>query len=1028
MEAGTQVRLVGDPSRIGVLTGRKRGTRLQVQFPNTTSFVPEDQLEAVEKVSTDPFELLEQGRLGRAIDLRRVLTHVRLTGRLADLIYSMETTKTDFYPYQFKPVLKMLNAPNNGLLIADEVGLGKTIEAGLIWTELRSRFDFRRLLVLCPSMLRKKWRRELSVRFGVEAEILGARETHERLERALRAGSFGSFAIVGSIQGLRPSKSSRASRELLEFLEEYTYEEPIVDFLIVDEAHYLKNPESKSHRLGQRLRHVASHVAFLSATPVHLGSPDLFHLLHLLDENTFHHQGIFDEVLRANAPLVRARDAMRSRGVTSQDLISLLEQAQRHPLLRGNRQLLALLDDPPSEEELADRKCRSELAYKLGEMNLLGHVVTRTRKRDVAEWHVERDPVPEEIPLTKPERRFYKVVTEIVRRYCAVSDAHEGFLLVMPQRQMSSSMPAALRSWQQRGKQYWGEQLYEDFGAESEEDLDIGPLTLELISQANQLGDLDELWANDSKYRRLKGALSNFLQENPQEKVVLFSYFRPTLDYLRERLTEDGFTNIVLKGGKGYDKDQILQDFEAVNGPQILLSTEVASEGIDLQFSRVLVNYDLPWNPMKIEQRIGRIDRIGQKAPKITIWNLFYGDTIDARIYTRLYDRLRVFKYALGGIEPVLGEEIRKLTSDLLRGQLTPEEEKNRIEQTAQALENRQQEEERLESKAAHLVAHGDYILNQVKASRHLQRWVASEDLSSYVLGYFNLHYPGCSFQKVSTGEEVYEVALSIQAKHDLEYFIRARHLHERTLLTRNSTAPITCRFDNAVVKEGDLLEEVINHFHPLVRFVSHKLEEAEGTQYPAAAVELEQHHLKDPVPCGTYVYTLQRWSVTGLRDQEKLDYMVLSLDAPDLALSEEQTEGLIMTAAAHGRDWMQAANVVNLERAVQLAFDRCQPASDERFKQFREDIRNRNEDLADIQEQTLDTHLRNQRSQLLRIRDEHLRLGRSSLAKATEGRLNKLENSVARKKLAIEERREVRYASEDISVGLIHIVSSNHE
>ena len=152
LEPGKRVRVKNDPGRIGILTGKSkaRGDLIlrQVFFPDAISYMPEDQIECLPDVS-DPVELLASGKLGRVSDLRRNLTHIRLSGRLANLIYSMDTTNTDFYPYQFKPVIKFLNAPSNGMLIADEVGLGKTIEAGLIWTELRSRFDFRRIMVLC---------------------------------------------------------------------------------------------------------------------------------------------------------------------------------------------------------------------------------------------------------------------------------------------------------------------------------------------------------------------------------------------------------------------------------------------------------------------------------------------------------------------------------------------------------------------------------------------------------------------------------------------------------------------------------------------------------------------------------------------------------------------------------------------------------------------------------------------------------------------------------------------------------------
>ena len=153
------MRLISNPGRKGFLSGRikTRGgrTRVEVIFPgNERQYDLESQIEEVTN-DEDPFDLLKKGQFGRSADLRRSMTFIRLSGRLANLIYSMQTTHTDFYAYQFKPVLKLLDSPTNGILIADEVGLGKTIEAGLIWTELRSRIDARRLLVLCPAVLRE---------------------------------------------------------------------------------------------------------------------------------------------------------------------------------------------------------------------------------------------------------------------------------------------------------------------------------------------------------------------------------------------------------------------------------------------------------------------------------------------------------------------------------------------------------------------------------------------------------------------------------------------------------------------------------------------------------------------------------------------------------------------------------------------------------------------------------------------------------------------------------------------------------
>jgi hypothetical protein len=184
---GLRVRLKSNPARSGVLSGERSGSaalpRWQVIFGDRTDFVPGLALEPVPEAGSNPFSDMRQLRFGKPRDLRSALTHARLGGKLADLIYSLYTTNTDFYAYQFKPVLSFLDSPSRGILIADEVGLGKTIEAGLIWTELRSREDARRLLVLCPAMLQDKWKQELADRFGVDARKCSALDAVEVLEQ-----------------------------------------------------------------------------------------------------------------------------------------------------------------------------------------------------------------------------------------------------------------------------------------------------------------------------------------------------------------------------------------------------------------------------------------------------------------------------------------------------------------------------------------------------------------------------------------------------------------------------------------------------------------------------------------------------------------------------------------------------------------------------------------------------------------------------------------------------------------------------
>ncbi len=1037
--SGKLVRLKSDPGRHGVLTGRlreRRGTqRAQVRFMDgTSSYVPEDQIEPVGDDPQDPLDLLQAGRLGTASDLRRTLTHVRLTGRLANVIYSMDTTGTDFYAYQFKPVVKLLNSASTGILIADEVGLGKTIEAGLIWTELRSRFDFRRIFVLCPAVLREKWQRELNQRFGVSADILKAPEALTRLQRAAEEGPTSQFAIIASMQGLRPRRGwedhdpaeLRNSSAFARFLSDRGHEEPLVDLAVIDEAHYLRNPKAMTTALGHLLRNVSHYMLLLSATPIHLRSRDLFQLVNLLDPDTFDHPQAFDDILDANAPLVRLRDAVVTGQATPESLASGIDEARRHSLLRGNRQLESIRSQLPTVHRLRDPHYVSELAYRLETANLLGHVVTRTRKRDVTEWRVVRDVKAEAIPLSDLEQEFYQTVTNVVREYCARREAHEGFLLVMPQRQMSSSMPAALQYWRERQAVNPAD-LYEDLGIdESTDDIarnDPGPLVQELIARVDELGDLDLLRKHDSKYRRLRECLRAFFSSNCNQKVIIFSYFRNTLAYLRERLMADGVQCVVLQGGMD-DPDAVIREFRDREGPIVLLSSEVGSEGIDLQFAWAVINYDLPWNPMRVEQRIGRVDRLGQQSPKVVVWNLFCEGTIDARIYRRLFERLEIFTHALGPLEAVLGDRIRDLTMELLRNQLTPQEEEERIEQTRRALENIQREEEILEENAAHLVAYGDYILNHVKAARELHRRIDGRDIQTYVLDFFKLRYPGCEFRQIADDAPDFEISLSNEAKHTLEAYLKEQRLEGQTQLTRNDLRTVACRFENSAIPRRTGRVEIISQFHPVVRFTGHEIAGSGEYFHPAIAARVSVSAVPESVREGVYVFSVQRWSLRGLQDIERIYFAAARLSTAPQSVHPDLAEQLVVATAVNGMEWLGAEEQVELGDAVQIANDDCLANSDEAFEDYVRETQDKNDDRADVQERTLDKHYTNQMRRLEETREKHERLGRTGLTRATEGRMRALTNRVERKRMDITDRRQVTSRKDEICVGLIEVVA----
>lgn len=1027
LKAGVRCRLKHDPGRVGVLTGRSRSlgalTKLQIQFPERADFVPEDQLEAM-PAEEDALDLLQTGRLGDELDLRMTLAHARLTGRLADVIYSMDITGTDFYAHQFKPVVRLLNSVTRGILIADEVGLGKTIEAGLLWTELRTRYDFRRLLVLCPAVLREKWQRELRNRFGVDAEILDAGGTLSRLRQAANDET-PSFAIIASLQGLRPRRRWRettdggTASELARFLDAREQATPLIDMCVVDEAHHLRNRDTMTSQLARLVRAVSDYIVLLTATPIHLHSNDLRELLHLVDEGMFDRRQSFSELLDANAPLVKARELVTS--VAPSALASLPEQlelelrtARRDPLLNDNRQLRRLIHERVWNDDFSKQANIVKLAERLERLNLLGPALTRTRRKEVQEHRPLRDVQAIQVEPTPLERAFYLKVTALVRKYCMKSDVSAAFLEVTPQRQMCSSMPAALRLWQQGGGR--GHEALDDWVGEER------PLRSELIARARQLGDLGALWAKDSKYERLAEDLTGWFKQEPDSKVILFSSYLATLDYLEERLEQIGIASMVLQGSTP-EKDQAVERFRTSPGARVLLSSEVGSEGIDLQFAKVVINYDLPWNPMRVEQRIGRVDRLGQKASKVHVRNLFYKDTIDARIYERLLERLDIFKGALGGLEPVLGEEVRNLRRQLFTTQLTPEQENEEIERVRLVLETRRRDERELEREAAHLTAYGDYVLRQIGAARNLHRSISASDLVKYVTDYLRPHYPGTRFRQVPGEELLFDIDLSNKARFQLAEFIRQKKLDGDSQLIRSSLREARCRFENSTVPEVRRREEAINQFHPLVRFVSSHLDASEERRRPAVAVRLRASLIPGHAGPGVYGFSVQRWSVRGLRDAEKLFYAALPVEPLGEPLPSDDAELLIGTASSEGTAWLGASGAVDCRDLTEQIMQSCIEPSERAFAAYTNELEAENEDRADMLQRMAERRFGAQREQLQGQLQIYETTGPRRLVPPTKGRLRALETRADIRRLEIERDRELkRSPAETVCVGLIRV------
>jgi len=980
MTPGDKVFIKAHPGRVGILGNETDGppSRLRhlVTFlDGTEDFFLLGALEKVEAKPKGPYDLIKAGRYARVSDLRGAITYFRLSGKLANLIYSLNTTNTRFLPYQFKPVLQFLDSPSNGLLIADEVGLGKTIEAGLIWTELRARQDARRLLVVCPAMLREKWRAELANRFGVLAEIVDANALHDRLIEAKERPQT-AFALIASVQGIRP-RSSRRNLEtqervpvgkLSQLLDEFedSIEDPLLDLIVIDEAHYLKNNSTANYRLGRQLRPVCLNMVMLSATPIQLRSADLFSLLHLLDEDAFPYSGSFEYLLRANAPIVKLRDRILRSGIPHLEFIETITALGAHSYFSDNQQLRYLIEQPPSSSYLESPRGRSEMADRLDRLNPLTKVVTRTLKRDVGDVQVIREAVLIHAEMTEAEAEFYRAVTAAVRSYCARRALADGFLLTIPQRQMASSMAAACRGWQQRRakeRDDLSETLYELdaddlLGVRPDEPDSGGTLISQLVSIARQVGDFDALRVNDSKYKTLIDSVRSYWRTRIGKKIVLFSFYRHTLYYLRERLAEDGIPSVILHGGM--EKQEALEYFASNQGPDILLSSEVAAEGVDLQFSSLLINYDLPWNPAKIEQRIGRIDRIGQQEKKILIWNLIYANTIDDRVCTRLLNRLNTFERALGSMEVILGEEIRELTYELLSHDLTPEQEQEVIDRARIAIENVSRQQTELEAEATTLLAHGEFIQNKVKAANELGRYIRGVDLLGFIRDYLMRVYPGTRMTEDSSAELIYRLELSTEARVDFSEFIQAHRLQGRTALL--SSSPLKAQFDNRLGAARPGIERITQD-HPLIRFVTQRLAASGATEAytPVTACRLAFSHAG--VPRGDYVYVVSRWSVSGSREVERLEYAVKSLRA-DRLMESDRAEKLVNSAALNGQDWVSASGDLDNEHAAKLQ-DECRAELEDSFLRFRDAYQREDADRIANMVRTLQHHLDRKRGRL---------------------------------------------------------------
>jgi len=857
----------------------------------------------------------------------------------------------------------------------------------------------------------------------------------EELREALPTGPI--KAWITSYQAIRPPKSWRPATEksspevkgkprrstsiLATLLDEHEGKEPLVDLVIFDEAHYMRNPESSANRLGELLREVSHYRVLLSATPVNLHNRDLFQLLQLCDPEHFQYESSFHEMIRANQPLVRARDAALNKGSTAKEIMEHLEAAASTPLLKTSSQLSALLRTPPTSKELRSEAYRADLAASLERVNLLGHVLTRTRKRDVQMHRPTREVNRESVPMTDVERSFYEFVTEVTREFAWKKGISDGFLLATPQRQVCSCPAAFAKAWLS-GDASLLEDLTEVAAEEAEAaddatDYDDISDSLKAFLFQNRPRDIDlaQLEKTDSKLERLIEVLRDYFKANPREKVVLFTSFRATASYLQQKLTDAGTGALLLWGGQKQSKQGVIQEFASRADARVLVATEVASEGVDLQFCKVLINYDLPWNPMRVEQRIGRIDRLGQNAEKIHIWNLFYKDTIDERILGRLLERLGIFTASLGDPEPVIGEKIQRLEAYLLTGKRTPEEEDAEINRTAQTLENIRQRQDDLAKNAAQMIAHGGLILEKIDAANEISKRVTERDLTIYVQDYLTRYAQGHHFSEDLTSPGMFSIQLPPKTAAEFEDFIRANGMIGQTRLSTG--VQVSCRFLNKIAGARPTGTEIIHQFHPLIRFIAHAHAAKRESGYPWVSLCIQRRHDFRMLE-GRYFFVLRRWSFEGIKSEELLASAVYDLER-GIFLERNEADALVNEARLYGSDWLEAVETVDPDQVSDL-LDHLEDRLNQDFATAVTKKQNENKDRALFQLHGIEQHLQSRVSKMLHTKINHEQQKRIGLAKATEAKINTLTSRMEMKREQVLRQESVKPDNDFVCCGIV--------
>ena len=512
-------------------------------------------------------------------------------------------------PHQLHVLNRAMENNNIRYILADEVGLGKTIEAGMIIRELKSRGLVSRILVVCPTGLVTQWASEMQEKFHEKFQVILPSD-YDTIRRITDNDDvYGQFdQVISPMDSIKPIEKHAGWSD--EKVEKYNQERiySIInsgwDLIIIDEAHRVagSSGEVARYKLGNLLSQASPYLLLLSATP-HNGKTEPFlRLIRLLDADAF----------------------PNAKSIVREQVAPFLIRTEKREAIDNNGNLL----------------------FK----NRITHLVSIT-------WDQRNNLQQElyEMVSSYVAKTYNKALRNRKKNMCLI------FLLIIMQRMVTSST-AAIRQSLERRLCVLQEQRTR-VGNLTEKDLDELNIedgvedALEAISLDMEL-EIEELKAiislakqaqfqnQDAKAEPLLNEIDTILSEDHTQKVIIFTEFVATQDYLCNLLVNCGYSVTILNGGMSIEeRNEAMQEFR--NETSIFISTDAGGEGLNLQFANIIINYDLPWNPMKIEQRCGRVDRIGQQRD-VHIYNFIVADTVENRVREVLEEKLSIILKEMG--------------------------------------------------------------------------------------------------------------------------------------------------------------------------------------------------------------------------------------------------------------------------------------------------------------------------------------------------------------------------------------------